>query len=219
MPTSKNIDNLVINKIQNQEVYNYLVTNNLINEDELYLVQGDGSHNHNELYYTKSEIDDIRTFIATYGTTTSDEINAALDAGKAVFCQNGVYRGTYLRKNSDGRRCVFGYATTNGHVELLCDNNKWSSSTTTFAKSSDLNDKIINTSTTLTTGGWSGNSQTVTVTGITTDNTVIVAPAPISQADYTSSNILCSTQASDSLTFTCTDTPTVDITVNIVILN
>ena len=43
MPTTKNINDLVINKIENQEVYDYLVQNNLINEDELYLVQGVGS--------------------------------------------------------------------------------------------------------------------------------------------------------------------------------
>ena len=34
MATEKNISNLVINKVENQEVYDYMVTNNLINEDE-----------------------------------------------------------------------------------------------------------------------------------------------------------------------------------------
>ena len=40
MATSKDISNLVINKVESQQVYDYMVQNNLINEDELYLVQG-----------------------------------------------------------------------------------------------------------------------------------------------------------------------------------
>ena len=40
MAISKDLNNLVINKIENKEVYNYMVNNNLINDDELYLVQG-----------------------------------------------------------------------------------------------------------------------------------------------------------------------------------
>lgn len=41
MSTTKNINNLVINKVENQKVYDYMVQNNLINDDELYLVQGE----------------------------------------------------------------------------------------------------------------------------------------------------------------------------------
>lgn len=39
MATSKDINNLVINKVENQQVYDYMVENNLINDDELYLVE------------------------------------------------------------------------------------------------------------------------------------------------------------------------------------
>ncbi len=39
MATSKEITNLVINKVESQEVYNYMFENNLINDDELYLVE------------------------------------------------------------------------------------------------------------------------------------------------------------------------------------
>ena len=41
MPTTKDLNNLVINKIESQEVYDYMVQNNLINDDELYLIQGE----------------------------------------------------------------------------------------------------------------------------------------------------------------------------------
>lgn len=41
MATEKNLNNLVINKVESQDVYNYMKANSLINEDELYLVKGD----------------------------------------------------------------------------------------------------------------------------------------------------------------------------------
>lgn len=41
MSTEKNLNNLVINKVESQEVYNYMKANSLINEDELYLVEGE----------------------------------------------------------------------------------------------------------------------------------------------------------------------------------
>ena len=43
MPTTKNINDLVINKVESNEVFEYMMAHDLINEDELYLVQGDGS--------------------------------------------------------------------------------------------------------------------------------------------------------------------------------
>ena len=66
---------------------------------------------------------------------------------------------------------------------------------------------------------WSSHSQTKTVSGVTSDNTVIVAPAASSASDYTAAEILCTAQATNSLTFTCTTDPTNNISVNVVILN
>ena len=42
MATEKNLNNLVINKVESQTVYDYMKANNLINDDELYLVQDVG---------------------------------------------------------------------------------------------------------------------------------------------------------------------------------
>ena len=41
MAISRDINNLVINKVESQQVYDYMVQNNLINDDELYLIQGE----------------------------------------------------------------------------------------------------------------------------------------------------------------------------------
>lgn len=40
MPTTTDLKQLVINTVESQEVYDYLKTNGLINEDEIYLVAG-----------------------------------------------------------------------------------------------------------------------------------------------------------------------------------
>lgn len=40
MAISRDLNNFVINKVENEEVYDYMVRNNLINNNELYLVQG-----------------------------------------------------------------------------------------------------------------------------------------------------------------------------------
>lgn len=72
---------------------------------------------------------------------------------------------------------------------------------------------------TLASTDWSSHTQTKTVSGVTADNTIIVAPASSSAADYAAAEILCTAQAANSLTFTCTTDPTNNVSVNIVILN
>lgn len=70
----------------------------------------------------------------------------------------------------------------------------------------------------LTVAGWSSNSQTVTVSGVTTSNTVIVSPAPASLEAYAAAGVYCSAQAANKLTFTCKTVPSAALTVNVVIL-
>lgn len=77
---------------------------------------------------------------------------------------------------------------------------------------------INNTTVTLTTAGWSNNSQSVTVTGVTASNSVIVTAAAASESTYLNCGVKCSSQAVDTLTFTCTTTPTAAIDVNVIVL-
>ena len=76
----------------------------------------------------------------------------------------------------------------------------------------------VNTTATLTSAGWSGGSQTVTVSGVTATGIVFVSPDPTDQSAYTSAGIVCTAQAANSLTFTATSTPASDLTVNVVML-
>ena len=73
---------------------------------------------------------------------------------------------------------------------------------------------------TLTTSGWSSNTQTVTVPGVVAFETAqLITPIPAiaSQSAYYEAGIMCTGQAANSLTFTCQTVPTSNLTVYVVI--
>lgn len=74
----------------------------------------------------------------------------------------------------------------------------------------------VNSTITLVAADWSGGSQTVTVSGVTSSSIVWVSPDPTDQSAYVSAGILCTAQGTDSLTFTATTTPSADIDVVVV---
>ena len=78
---------------------------------------------------------------------------------------------------------------------------------------------VSSISVSLTVANWSNNSQTVSVTGVSASNSVIVSPAPASIDDYVAGGIKCTAQASGTLTFTCTTTPSTAISVNVLVIN
>lgn len=70
---------------------------------------------------------------------------------------------------------------------------------------------------TLTVAGWSDNSQTVTASGVTANNAVVVSPTPGSYRSYGEFGVYCSAQAANSLTFVCDSVPDVALAINIFI--
>lgn len=77
----------------------------------------------------------------------------------------------------------------------------------------------VNSTITIAVADWNGGTTvTKTVTGMTTTGVVLVSPDPTDQSAYTSAGIICTAQAADSLTFTCSTTPSADIDVNVVML-
>lgn len=67
--------------------------------------------------------------------------------------------------------------------------------------------------------GWdaSAKTQTVTATGVTATNAVTPSPAPASWEAAGTAGVRCTAQAADSLTFTCSEVPTADLTYNVLI--
>lgn len=110
------------------------------------------------------------------------------------------------RKNTDAN--TFKVGNANGNFEIMS------------ADGTVPTDRLtkVNTTATLAVADWSSSTQTVTVSGVKADSVVFVSPAPASASDYASAGILCTAQAADSLTFTCTTTPTNAITVNVICL-
>ena len=108
--------------------------------------------------------------------------------------------------NSDAN--TFKVANANGNYEIMS------------ADGTIPTDRLtkVNSTITLTAAGWSSNTQTVTVNGVTSTSVVLVAPDPSDTADYVSAGILCTAQSAGTLTFTCSTTPTNAITVNVVAL-
>ena len=75
------------------------------------------------------------------------------------------------------------------------------------------------TTVTLTTSGWSSNTQTVTVSGVSADESaqlIMPVPALASQTAYYEAGILVTGQAANSLTFTCSTVPSSNLTVYVV---
>ena len=73
---------------------------------------------------------------------------------------------------------------------------------------------------TLTTSGWSSNTQTVTVSGVVASEAAqLITPTPAiaSQSAYYEAGIMCTGQAANRLTFTCQTVPTSNLTVYVVI--
>lgn len=79
-------------------------------------------------------------------------------------------------------------------------------------------DKSASLAVTLIAASWSNNVQTVSATGVTTSNNVVIAPAPASQDDYVAAGIKCTAQGAGTLTFSCSAVPDSGLTVNVLIV-
>ena len=71
----------------------------------------------------------------------------------------------------------------------------------------------------LTANGWSGNTQTVSLNGVTAESLLIVSPAPDAEnfAAYTGSAVRCKAQSAGKITFECTDVPGLALSVNVAV--
>ena len=73
---------------------------------------------------------------------------------------------------------------------------------------------------TLPASGWSSNTQTVTVNGVLADESAqLIQPMPAIafQNAYITAGVICSGQAANQLSFTCSTTPTEDISLYVVL--
>ena len=65
--------------------------------------------------------------------------------------------------------------------------------------------------------GWNNYVQTVTVDDATASNLIFVSPTPESFMPYSAATVRCISQGNRTLEFKCSDIPTADLLVNVVI--
>ena len=69
----------------------------------------------------------------------------------------------------------------------------------------------------LTAAGWNNNTQTISISEVGANNTILVGAEIASQTEYRNCQVQCTTQINGSLTFTCVTVPTNDLIVNVTI--
>lgn len=143
-----------------------------------------------------------------YSSSINQNSHNSIAIGRNCIITNSEYaiQLGYNGTNSDAN--TFKVANANGNFEIMSANGTIPTARLTK----------VNTTLTLSANGWSSNTQTISVAGITTTGVVLVSPIPTDQADYTSAGIYCSAQSAGSLTFTCSTTPANDIDVVVVML-
>lgn len=177
-------------------------------------------------------------FIATYGTTTSAEIEEAYQAGKVVLCKGSTTNvGILITRILE---TVHQFLFAGVGIVATCNNNEWSETAFTAAPATHASthatggtdpiapDDIgaaappVYRTITLSASSWDSTAltQTVTVSGILADETkqlIQVMPATSNNNEYFEAGVLATAQGTDSLTFTCGVVPTVDLSVFVTI--
>ena len=132
----------------------------------------------------------------------------------------GVLCGRITSNGWEGRASLSKYSTSD--TTPLTENSNVIATTAFVHGLVDGVTKPKQVSVTLSTSGWNstGNTQTVTVTGVSSSETeqlIIPTPAIASQTAYYEAGIICTGQSENSLTFTADTVPTVDLTVYVTI--
>ena len=169
---------------------------------------------------TKKYVDDTAPLVINASTLTDsnsiknafNSIYEAYEAGRIVFLKNDA---------------TYSVLTYFSRAQAIFSNESSGKVTETWIlaigkmQSIDINIRTILNTVTLTSANWDSatKAQTVNANGVTTTNIVTVSPATKASADiWAESGVFCTEQGDGTLKFTCTDIPTADISVNVVVV-
>lgn len=103
MATEKNLNNFVINKVESQEVYDYMTANNLINEDELYLIEDTDDAEGRGVFFGTC----MTAASTNEKVVTTQQGNFKLEVGATVYVQfNTASTSTATTLNIDGTGAI-----------------------------------------------------------------------------------------------------------------
>lgn len=177
------------------------LTNTALNADNIEFVPSSGITSDN----VQDAIEEVQSNIPTDYIPTSEK---GANSGIATLGADGVL--------TEGQRPTY----TASDVGARPDTWTPTASDVGAATPADVNAaKPILRTATLTTSGWSGNSQTVTVNGVVANSSaqlIYVSPANKDSATaWGGAGVFCSAQGANSLTFVCDSVPSANISVNI----
>ena len=151
------------------------------------------------------------------GSYTADktpaEIIAAYQAGQTVYA---IYNNVRVPMCEllDGYICIFTLDYGSMYDVFIYEYEG-----SVVVEASVTSTKPLLRTATLTTSGWSSNSQTVTVNGVVANSSaqlIYVSPANKNSATaWGEAGVFCSAQGANSLTFVCDSVPNANISVNI----
>ena len=156
-----------------------------------------------------------------YGAGVQGYITGAVSVGKSSITSSSYSISIGFQANTTAQYAIqLGYNSTNSDANTVKIANANGNFEIMSADGTIPTARLtkVNSTITLTAAGWSSNTQTVNVTGMTATGVVMVSPVPADQSAYTTAGILCTAQAEGALTFTCSTTPSADIDVNVVML-
>lgn len=162
---------------------------------------------------------DEKGIVVGDGSTTIPNLKVARFINQSI-AKKGVY---YSKASSETEYGLTDENATDIYLKAssvkVTNGNTVQTSITNIESSMDGKSTMSQVVSTLTVAGWSNNSQTIVVNGISSDTIIWVAPAPASVDAYGEAGIVCESQGTNSLTFSCKEAPTEAITVNLVISN
>lgn len=170
--------------------------------------------------------DELNTTVANNYTTlnaTCNELatgvaNAAQSASTANDTANGCFNAYAVSASEEVvsfSMTTAGGTTTGQGLPKASATQAGTITASDYTKLQNAQAGIQTATVTLTPGGWTDNTQTVTVTGMTADAIVWVAPSADSFSDYTTNVCRATAQATDSLTFTADSIPEGSLIVNV----
>ena len=110
---------------------------------------------------------------------------------------------------------------SNGNVALTASNVGALSSAAGAVKATNIASAVKSAAVTVSiaASAWSDGAATVSVTGVTASNHVIVSPAEASRESYAECGVRCTAQTAGKLTFKCDTVPTAALSVNVLCIN
>ena len=172
------------------------------------------NYGHNLYQYAAARGDAVKGYVdnatvASAQKATNDSDGNAINATyrKVADSYSKSETDTKLTGKADKATSLSGYGITDG--------------VTTGGLNTAINGfkKITWSTITIATSAWSNKTATVSVSGVTANNAVDVAPAESTYDTYTSAGIRATEQGAGKLTFTCKTVPTVAISVNVKVYN